>query len=115
MEIKFRGKRKDTGEWVYGYYYLECDNHYIFEDRQKESILNRNTIHGIIPETVGQYAGVTDKDDNEIYEGDIVLVDGERYTVEWAGIGNWFKDSDGDYFVFTPEIYVLKIIGTTHD
>lgn len=64
-EILFRGKRDDTGEWIYGYY--------------KVGMSGRTTIytlteclHEVIPETVGQYIGLVDKKDNKIFEGDIV-------------------------------------------
>ena len=72
-EIKFRGKSKKTGEWVFGYYYSECGNHYIIEDRQQESELNRNVPHEIDPDTLSRYFG--DQNGEEIYEGDIVQND----------------------------------------
>ncbi len=40
--IKFKTKRLDNAEWVEGYFYQECGNTYIIEDRQKDSKLNRN-------------------------------------------------------------------------
>ncbi len=60
-KIKFRGQRVDNQEWVVGYYYSECGNSYIIEDCQKETLLNRNTPHLIKPETLGQFAGLTDR------------------------------------------------------
>ena len=39
--IKFKAKRLDNNTWVEGYFYAECGNTYIIEDRQSESMLNR--------------------------------------------------------------------------
>ena len=70
--IKFKAKRLDNGEWVYGYYYRENGNRYINEDRQKDSVLNRNEAVLIDPSTVCQFTGLKDCEGKEVWEGDIV-------------------------------------------
>jgi uncharacterized phage protein (TIGR01671 family) len=67
-KIKFRGKRVDNGEWVYGYYVEAGHWQHIFNADKFGSL----DAYKVDPATVGQYTGLKDKDGVEIYEGDIV-------------------------------------------
>lgn len=66
-EILFRGKWTHNGEWFEGYLvrnYLEEGDAYIF--------CPHGAYYRVDPDTVGECAGVPDKNGKRIFEGDIV-------------------------------------------
>ncbi len=66
---KFRGKRKDNGEWVYGdlLHNIDCT-----KIREWEVDVNQIPKSYIVDEnTVEQFTGLYDKDNREIYTSDL--------------------------------------------
>lgn len=115
-EILFRGKRKDNGEWVEGFY---CGGN------------ERNTLHPAIfiylPDkqsydyqdidinTLGQYTGLCDKNGVRVFEGDIVRIfDGEYFSgvVKYSNEQGSFTVDDTSLHYWVSDI---EVIGNIHD
>lgn len=121
-EIKFRGKRLDNGEWVYGYFYKENDNTYIIKDCQKESILNRNISYKVDPDTVCQFIGCKDKSGKEVYDGDVIHIGPDYCVVIWVeDLGGFYLKVDYAKLPCTRPLgamlcrYDFEVIGNIHD
>ena len=123
-EILFRGKRADNGQWVYGFYAQELQGqHYILADEGDFYDGPMLTMVEIIPETVGQYTGLDDKNGVKIFEGDVVRylnsIESGNGVVKYdncAFLFNWIDIDEIDsllrYFQCSKE---LEVIGNIHD
>lgn len=117
--IMFRGKRKYNGEWVEGFYYNDLwgyNAHYIIYD---------GTDYEVIPETVGQYTGLTDKNGKRIFEGDVVKAYDETYDNGFAEVKGKVFFNCGSFDIDVEDVgYIplysygtenIEVIGNVHD
>ena len=120
IEIKFRGKRIDNGDWTYGWLVVESNG-----TAWISKYYHKGEWEQVDPETVGQLTSRHDANGKEIYEGDIVKYGKKALEVFWNNFGGgswWFATSEiglqGNHFrkhVNRIHLDEIEIIGNVHE
>ena len=108
-EILFRGKSEKFGNWIEGSLIVGRD----LESGQLEYLIAPlsayyTEVKKVIPETVGQYTGLTDKNGKHIFEGDIIDTPDRLIQVVWL-TGN--AQFDFNFIRYAHDIIITNFKG----
>ena len=108
-EILFRAKTVDTGEWVKGYVVRRYGTWFVYESKNADTC--RQNTHVVDSDTICQYSGETDVNENKIYENDIVMFFDNPYYLAKIVFGEFdVIDADTDRCVDTVKGWYFDII-----
>ena len=109
--ILFRGKRVDNGKWTEGYFFKSWDKVFLLWGMTGDC----PNMEEVVPETVGQFTGLCDKNGKKIFEGDIVeSPHGTQGVVEWQNAECAFLVNIGDDWQ-TMDDCPYEVVGNIYD
>lgn len=114
-EILFRAQDIKTKEWRYGFLTKMWGEYHIVDEN------NENSAYEVIPETVGQFTGLTDKNGKKVFEGDVVEYAGSCGEIVFVERRGSFmsreKDMNCEWLSTLPRYGtgIMEIIGNIYD
>ncbi len=123
MDSKYRGRRTDNKEFVYGLVvkkpvlkegfkgpYVSGWEYAIQQYYPQNDLNQMYFVHAVIPETIARYTGTNDKNGEELYTGDTV-----QYGDAWFTGQIVWNTSELEYSIWNPLNNTSLKLGLFHE